>query len=238
MPRSRRVVHVDPSEFHPTAVAAWTTANSWAAAVAPRARADSTKKKKKQSAPKEIVTTDEGTVSTGMMSATTQAAIAKMNEAISKFEVNEKKNEDKIAALDKTIANIAENVARISESQEKITKSYVEIQEQFVKMAEANEITQKLLQDLSHRVGMSQSASIITTDTEMESSIAGKRAASAITGSPIRTRSQSRHASRATTSQPGATHPCASFLPAGTSSSISAMSNPSNGNGTQGTESE
>ena len=37
MNRSRRVVHVDPNEFHPTAVAAWTKANSWAAAVAPRA---------------------------------------------------------------------------------------------------------------------------------------------------------------------------------------------------------
>ena len=44
MPRSRRVVHVDPNEFHPTAVAAWTTANSWAAAVAPRAKAANQKK--------------------------------------------------------------------------------------------------------------------------------------------------------------------------------------------------
>ena len=74
MPRSRRVAHVDPNEFHPTAVAAWTTANSWAAAVAPRAKAATQKKIQKKQTPKEIITRDEVTVSTGML-ATTQTAM-------------------------------------------------------------------------------------------------------------------------------------------------------------------
>lgn len=36
MNRSRRVKHVDPSEFHPMMVVAWNKANAWAAADAPR----------------------------------------------------------------------------------------------------------------------------------------------------------------------------------------------------------
>ena len=95
MPRSRRVVHVDPNKFHPTAVAVWTTANSWAAAVALRAKAATRKKSQKNQTPKEIITRDKVTVSTGM-SARTQAAIEKMNETIAVFERNGKENQLKI----------------------------------------------------------------------------------------------------------------------------------------------
>ena len=240
MKRSRRVVHVDPNGFHPTAVAAWTKANSWAAAVAPRAlKAASQKKEKKKQKPKEIITIDDGTVSTGMTSATTQAAIAKTNETIARFKINEKESQIKISALDITIARIATSVVRITESQDHLTKGYVSIQESFAKMAAANEATQHMLQEFfTSKNIISQSTSIIMADsenTEMESTIAGKRGAEDIAKSPgHRTRSQSRNqASRLTSSQSGATLPCALFLATETGLSNSAMSNSPNSSETQ-----
>ena len=242
MSRSRRVVHVDPNEFHPTAVAAWTKANSWAAAVAPRAlKAASQKKDKRKQTPKEIITTDDGTVSTGLMSATTQAAIAKMNETIARLKITEKQNQTKMSALDETIAIIATSVAKITESQERLTKGYVSIQESFAKMAAAQEATQRMLQDFTSKNVISQSTSITTTDsenTEMENTIAGKPGAEDIAKSPgRRTRSQSRNQiSRSTHSQSGASLPCASFLPM--SSSDSDLNTSSISNETQGAGSE
>ena len=244
MSRSRRVVHVDPNEFHPTAVAAWTTANSWAEAVAPRAvkAAANKKKENKKQTPKVINTISEETVSTGM-SATTHAAIAKMNETIAVFEKNDKENQIKISALDKTIASIATAVARISESQDRITKGYIEIQEAFTKMAAANEATQQMMREFTSRNAItqstSQSNSVITTDDleDMDTSVPGKRGAADIAKSPVRTRSQSaKRATRSITTQSGSSQPCASFLP--TSSSDSDLNTSSNSNETQGAGSE
>ena len=240
MPRSRRVVHVDPNEFHPTAVAAWTTANSWAAAVAPRAKAANQKKSQKKQTPKEIITRDEVTVSTGM-SATTQAAIEKMNVTFAAFEKNDKENQIKISALDKTIACIATSVAKISESQDRLTKGYIEIQQAFTKMAAANEATQRMLKEFTSRHEISQnnsqSNSVITNDDveAMDTSVPGKRTANDIAKSPVRTRTRSisrAKSSRTTTSQSGASSPCASFLT--TSLSDSDLNNSSNSNETQG----
>ena len=244
MSRSRRVVHVDPNEFHPTAVAAWTTANSWAEAVAPRAvkAAANKKKENRKQTPKVINTISEETVSTGM-SATTHAAIAKMNETIAVFEKNDKENQIKISALDKTIASIATAVARISESQDRITKGYIEIQEAFTKMAAANEATQQMMREFTSRNAItqntSQSNSVITTDDleDMDTSVPGKRGAADIAKSPVCTRSQSaKRATRSITTQSGSSQPCASFLP--TSSSDSDLNTSSNSNETQGAGSE
>ena len=241
MSRSRRVVHVDPNEFHPTAVAAWTTANSWAAAVAPRAKAASQKKSQKKQTPKEIVTTiGDGTVSTGM-SATTQAAIDKMNVTIAAFERSDKENQIKISALDKTIASIATSVAKISESQDRLTKGYIEIQQAFTQMAAANEATQRMLRDFTSRQEIhqnnSQSNSVITNDdvTDMDTAVPGKREADDISKSPerkVNTRSASRARASRPISQSGASSPCASFL--ATSLSDSDLNTSSSSNETQG----
>ena len=246
MSRSRRVVHVDPNEFHPTAVAAWTTANSWAEAVAPRAvKAAANQKKEsknKKQTPTVITTIGGETVSTGM-SATTHAAIAKMNETIAVFEKNDKENQIKISALDKTIASIATAVARISESQDRITKGYIEIQEAFTKMAAANEATQQMMREFTSRGAItqstSQSNSVISADDheDMDTAVPGKRGASDIAKSPVRTRSQSaKRTTRPINTQSGSTLPCASFL--STSSSDSDLNTSSNSNETQGAGSE
>ena len=148
-----------------------------------------------------------------------------------------------MSALDETIASIATSVAKITESQERLTKGYVSIQESFAKMAAAQEATQRMLQDFTSKNVISQSTSIITTDsenTEMENTIAGKRGAEDIAKSPERrTRSQSRNQlSRSTNSQSGASLPCASFLATETGFSDSAMNNSPNSSETQGTGGE
>jgi hypothetical protein len=168
---------------------------------------------------------DEGTVSTGMLSTTTQAAITKMTETLAQFEINEAKNQTRMTSLDATIAQIANSVARITEAQDRITKGHVALQEAMIKMATANEETKRMLQEFTSRPGrVVQANPIISEDTDMESSIAGKRGADAMStaseqapeqGSPSRiTRSmrQQQQSGLNNTSQSGATLSCTSFL--------------------------
>ena len=219
--RSRRVIHVDPNEFHPTAVAAWNTANAWAAAEAPKViKAAIQKRNQKKQTPREVVTVDDGTVSTGMISTTTQAAITKMNETLAQFEINEAKNQTRMTTLDATIAQIANSVAKITEAQDRISKGHVALQEAMIKMAAANEETKRMLQEFtSRKEQVAQVNPIISEDTEMESSIAGKRGAADISkaseqGTPRSvTRSmRQQQQSGSNNSQSGATLSCTSFL--------------------------
>ena len=238
--RSRRVVHVDPNEFHPSAVAAWSTANAWAAADAPRViKAAIQKRNQKKQTPREVVTVDDGTVSTGLLSTTTQAALTRMTETLEKFEENEKKNQTRISSLDATIAQIANSVAKITESQDRITKGHVALQEAMIKMAKANEETKRMLQEFTSRPAQAQAqaqvqvqaTTIISEDTEMESSLAGKRGADAIStvGSGRVTRSMThQQASGSTNSQTGVTLPCTSFLTGSDISDSTMRASPTN----------
>ena len=196
--RSRKIVHVDPNEFHPTAVAAWTTANAWAAADAPRMIKKAQQKRvqnKSRQAPREVITVDDTTVSTGSMSSTTQAAINKMNETLAKFEANEKENEKKLATLDANMARIASNVVKITEAQDTINKGYIEIREAMCKIAETNARTEAMLKAITNRMG-SLNTVISVEDSEMEMSSAGKRDADQIS-----TSSKSSGASQSSQSQ-------------------------------------
>ena len=201
--RSRKIVQVNPNEFHPTAVAAWTTANAWAAADAPRMIKKAQQKRaqyKQKQTPREVITVDYNTVSTGSMSSSTQAAINKMNETIAKFEANEKENQVKLSTLDATMARIATNVVKITEAQDTINKGYIEIREAMCKMAEANARTEAMLTAITNKMG-SLNTVITDEDSEMEMSSAGKRDADQISSTSSKSSDSSSAASESSQSQ-------------------------------------
>ena len=209
--RSRRVTHVDPNEFHPTAVAAWTTAHSWAAAAAPKATRKGVKtaktpgaKTQEAVAPKEVITVDEGTEVTGSMSSSTQAALNQMTESMARFEEAEKRNQQKMATLDASIAAIAQTVSKISDAHSKSDAEYLKLKESILTMTEKSSQVEEKLTTLEGNfadmklilVAISQKldsgASVHDNDMnsdddeEMDSSIAGKRGSNEISASPVR----------------------------------------------------
>ena len=205
--RSRRVTHVDPNEFHPTAVAAWSTAHSWAAAVAPKQTRKAAKTVKKAAAqtPEEVITVDDGTVVTGSMSSSTQAALNQMAESMARFEESEKRNQQKMATLDSSIATIAQTVTKISVAHSKSDAEYLKLKESILTMTEkSSKVEEKLTTLESHfddmklilvainrqlglkEAGVHDNVTNTDEDTEMDSSIAGKRGPNEISASPAR----------------------------------------------------
>ena len=134
--RGRAKPIVNPAEFTPAAVNAWSQAKKWAAPIT-RKQSSGTKRnsQKATKAAPEVIELDGGTDSTTSMSSGTQAALDEMRKSMERMESEKKTNNDKIVALDNSLAQIARNVAAMYESQRKTSSDYVAIKEQIVSSA-------------------------------------------------------------------------------------------------------
>ena len=134
--RGRARPIVNPEEFTPAAVNAWSQAKKWSAPITSK-QSSGTKRNSQKATKKapEIIELDGGTDSTTSMSSGTQAALDEMRKSMDRMESEKKTNDDKIVALDNSLAQIARNVAAMYESQRKTSSDYVAIKEQIVSSA-------------------------------------------------------------------------------------------------------
>ena len=128
---------VNPDEFKPEAMNAWTQAKNWSAPTIGKTR-PKRKATPAKATPQEVIQLDNGTDSTTSMSSQTQAAMDEMRRAIQRLENDKKSNDNKVASLDTTLAQLAKEVTTIEEAQRKTSNDFVQIKEQIVNIAQTN----------------------------------------------------------------------------------------------------